>query len=275
MADCVIRYPGGKTRLSPWIIDHFPSHETYIEPFGGGGSVLINKPRSEVEVYNDRDGDVVQFFRVLRDCPEELAEWCRQRPYAKDLYEKYAGQFYSGYRPDDPVERAGRFYYLRTSQFAAKYASKSGFSTSKKRNVADTFVRKVEGLEEFAERLRRVQIENRDYEELFERFDGPDVLWYCDPPYVEEGDDLYTGDAFDHERFCAALDALEGYWCVSYTDLPPQLNAETVVERDEHQAMRKGQDMQREERTERLAMNYDPDETPSFGGPYSDVTSWE
>ena len=65
-------YVGGKTILAEWIIDQLPSHTVYVEPFGGSASVLLNKPRSNVEVYNDLDGDVVQFFEVARERPDEL-----------------------------------------------------------------------------------------------------------------------------------------------------------------------------------------------------------
>lgn len=258
-------YPGGKTYLADWIISHFPDHHCYIEPFGGAGSVLVSKPESGVEIYNDRDGDIVHFFRILRERPDDLEGWLRNQPYAKDLHEKYARQYYSGYRPDDDIERAGRFFYLRHSQFAGKYNGYSGYSSSSARNVAGRYYRGVDGLGEFSDRLRHVQIENRDYRELFDRFDGPEVLWYCDPPYVEEGDDLYTGEDFDHLEFCNHLIGLDGYWCVSYTDLPDPLTEYTVVERSAAQQMRNGQpDKNRDERVERLVMNYDPKETALF-----------
>ena len=80
----VLRYHGGKWLLAPWIIQHFPAHRTYIEPFGGGASVLLRKPRVYSELYNDLDGDVVNLFRVLRsDRAGELVQLLRLTPFAR------------------------------------------------------------------------------------------------------------------------------------------------------------------------------------------------
>lgn len=264
MVDTVFPYPGGKTYMARWIIDHFPDHDAYVEPFGGGASVLVNKPKSRVEIYNDRDGDVVHFFRVLRERPEELAEWLRNRPYAKDLHEKYGREFHAGYRPDDDVERAGRFFYVRQTAFSGKYRTHSGFSSNSTSNDARTYQRSADQLENFAERFRRVQIEKRDYRDVLERFDGPETLFYLDPPYVDEGDALYTGDTFDHSELVEAVNDLEGKWCLSYTRLPDGLEFETLRERDEPQNMSNAGERDEEYRTERLVMNYDPKEVPSF-----------
>jgi len=187
-------------------------------------------------------------------------------PYAKDLHEKWGRQWYQGWRPDDPIKRAGIFYYLRRTQFAGKYRTFSGFGSSVQTDKAGQWRTKVESLSGFAERLSGVQIENRDYGELLRRFDGEDVLFYADPPYVEEGDALYSHEgAFDHSRFVDEITDIEGRWMVSYMDLPPGLEDHHIVERATTQHMNKHhQETRRESATERLVMNFDPKQIPKL-----------
>jgi DNA adenine methylase len=262
----VFPYPGGKSYLAPWIIDHIPDHDCYVEPFAGSAAVLTRKPESKVEVVNDRDGDITQFLITLRDNPTELREWVETTPYSRDLHRKYANAYYSGYRPDDAVERAGRFFYLRYSQFAGKYRTKSGFRSGSTRNKAETLNRAASHLDAFAERLQSVQIENRDYATVFDRFDGPRTVFYCDPPYVDEGDALYSGEEFNHQRFVSELESLEGEWLVSYTKLPDGLSDHHVVAKSQAQRMSDAHDDAKKQRVERLVCSFDPEQATMFAG---------
>lgn len=104
-----IRYHGGKFRLANWIISHFPDHRCYVEPFGGAAGVLLQKPRSYAEVYNDLDGDVVNLFRVLRDplLNQRLQDACVLTPYSRD-------EFCAAHQETaDQVEVAGGDTYVR------------------------------------------------------------------------------------------------------------------------------------------------------------------
>src|SRR5258708_9224550 len=83
----VLKYPGAKWRLADWIIQHLPPHKMYIEPFLGSGAIFFNKKPSEFELLNDRDGDVVNLFRVMRDSGQELAERIELTPWARSEYE--------------------------------------------------------------------------------------------------------------------------------------------------------------------------------------------
>lgn len=82
----IVRYFGGKWKLAPWIIQHLPQHRVYVEPFGGGGSVLLRKPRSYAEVYNDLDGEIVNLFLIARDHGQELQQKLELTPFARDEF---------------------------------------------------------------------------------------------------------------------------------------------------------------------------------------------
>lgn len=259
-------YPGGKAYLAPWIVRHMKRHHGYVEVFAGSAAVLFAKPESPSEIINDQDGDVTHFFHVLRNSRPELVEWLKDVPYSRDLHERWAEEFYAGERFEDDIKRAGRFFFLRYTQFAGKYRTKSGFSSASRRDQATKFRNATEKLEQFAERLRPVQIENRDYSVMFDRFDGADTLFYCDPPYVGPGDALYSHEGnFDHEKFVGSLHDLEANWIVSYEEVPAELMREStyVVERRRAQYMSKGyrEEDRKQHGTERLVMNYNPNET--------------
>ena len=98
----IVRYHGGKWKLAPWIIGHLPPHRVYVEPFGGGASVLLRKPRSYAEVYNDLDGEMVNLFRMARDNGRELLELLRLTPFARDEFAKAYEQ------ASEPIEQARR-----------------------------------------------------------------------------------------------------------------------------------------------------------------------
>ena len=266
MTKSVFPYPGGKSYLAPWIIEHFPEHKCYVEVFGGSGAVLVNKDESHTEVYNDIDGDLVHFFTVLRDQEEELVEWLDLTPYAREQHEEWAKEFYNGERPEDPIERAGKFFYLRYSQYASKYRTKSGFASAHQRNKARKLRNATEKLHDFADRFKDVQIENLDYQDLFERYDSDHTFFYADPPYLDEGDDLYRHGEFDHSRFIDVLEETEGKWAVSYQRVPERLEKYTIVEKGRAQFMNKqhDNDSRSTEVTERLILNYGEDEVGTF-----------
>lgn len=181
-----LKYPGGKVKISSWVFSHFPRHKIYVEPFGGAAGVLLNKMPSPLEVYNDLNSDLVNFFRVLRDKEKaaELIRRLRLTPYAR---EEYYNSFYPMPEGDD-IERA-RALIVRADMGigirGAISASPMGFAaeTKKIKKRAKGFVNRVEKMSEIAERFRSVVIEHRDALELIPHYDTPDTLWYLDPPY--------------------------------------------------------------------------------------------
>ncbi|BCJ90025.1 hypothetical protein IZ6_07600 [Terrihabitans soli] len=187
-----LRWHGGKWLLAPWIIRHMPEHRVYVEPFGGAASVLLRKPRSYGEIYNDLDDDAVTLFRVLRDAGQaaQLINALELTPFAR-------AEFQTAYEPcTDPVERARRliarcFMGFGSNSHATAYkgATSTGFRSNSNRSgttPAHDWRSYPDALRLIVERLAGVVIENRDAFDIMVRHDGADTLHFVDPPYLHE-----------------------------------------------------------------------------------------
>lgn len=186
-----LRWHGGKWRLAPWIIGHFPPHRIYVEPFGGGGSVLLRKPRCYAEVYNDLDDWVVNLFRVLRDpgAAERLRESLRLTPFSRAEFE--LARELAGEACADPVELARRLVVRSFMGFGsnAHNGRATGFRANSNRSgttPARGWTNYPDALPALIERLRGVIVENRDALAVMLAHDGPQTLHYVDPPYLAE-----------------------------------------------------------------------------------------
>ena len=179
----IVRYHGGKWKLATWILEHLPPHHTYVEPFGGGGSVLLLKERVYAEVYNDLDNDVVNLFQVARDRGPELRRALELTPFARAEFEaSYEGS-------TDPLERARRMVVRAFQGFgsAAACGEKSGFRSTSSRSgttPAMDWRNYPEALAAITTRLQGVVIENRDAKAVMAQHDRERTLHYVDPPYV-------------------------------------------------------------------------------------------
>jgi len=204
----VLRYHGGKWRLAPWIIGFFPDHRAYVEPFGGAGSVLMRKPRSYAEVYNDLDGEIVNLFRVLRDNGDELVRMIELTPFSRE-------DFYESFLPTlDKIEAARRTVIRSFMGFGGNLTrpnrdqtpQRTGFRTYSKKNrgsiPAGDWRNYPEAMAALIDRLRGVVIEHRDATKVIQEHDGDDVLHYVDPPYVHSTRGFDAGGthrAYRHE----------------------------------------------------------------------------
>lgn len=210
-----LKYFGGKWALAPWIIENFPPHRVYVEPFGGGASVLLRKPKAWSEVYNDLDGEVVNFFRVLQDQDESarLERAVKYTPYSRKEFEK------AHEVTDDAVERAKRTMVRSFMGFGSNgISSKTGFktvSTNSGSNQWNQWASRWENIAGLSRRLMGVVIENKDAKEVMAQQDSPDTLHFVDPPYVtgtrviKDGYKFEMTDA-DHESLCTFLSTLKG-----------------------------------------------------------------
>lgn len=198
----VIRWFGGKSHLIPEILKRIPQHITYVEPFGGGAAVLFAKPPSPIEVYNDIDSSIVNFFRVLRESHlcNELIRQLELTPYSREEYHKYRSWTRSGeptdnfpYDPQSPftreeqiaIEKARRFFVLNQQAFGAIYAGSWRFAHDDP-EVVKSYWSKLEKLKAVANRLKHVQIEHDSYENVIFRYDHENAFFFLDPPYVPE-----------------------------------------------------------------------------------------
>ncbi|HCI7046605.1 methyl-directed repair DNA adenine methylase [Klebsiella quasipneumoniae] len=220
-----IRYHGGKFRLAPWIIEQMPEHVCYVEPFGGAASVLLQKPRSYSEVYNDLDGDVVNLFRVLRnpELNQRLQDAYRLTPYSRD-------EFCHAQPPaTDSVERARRMVVRACMGFgsAAGIGGNSGFRGDSKRKYATAahlWERYPENLAALCQRLQGVIIENKDALSVMRAHDAQTTLHYIDPPYVPEtrvqGNRYYAYEMTveGHEQLLAVARTMTGMVMISGYD---------------------------------------------------------
>ena len=211
----VLRWHGGKWMLAPWIISHMPTHRIYVEPFGGAASVLMRKPRSYAEVYNDLDDEVVNLFRVLRsDDAGRLINDLALTPFS-DV------EFFAAYDAVDcPVERARRTVVRSFMGFGSNGVhQKTGFRSNSNRSgttPARDWVNYPNALASIVERLRGVVILNRDAREVMQEHDGPDTLHYVDPPYVmatradTRADYAHEMNDCDHDDLLSFLRTLRG-----------------------------------------------------------------
>jgi DNA adenine methylase len=226
---------GGKFNHLNWLLPLLPKAHHYCEPFGGSAAVLLNREPSPVETYNDIDGEVVNFFRVLREKKNALIEAIGLTPFSR---EEFARAVSEPTEELSDLERARRFFVrarqvrtgLAQTASIGRWANCKRTSRSGMSGVVSRWLGSVKGLPEIAERLLRVQIENRPAIEVIKLYDDKDTLFYCDPPYPHEsrGDvNAYRFEmtAEDHMELaevlkrCKGKVAISGYRCEIMDDL--------------------------------------------------------
>lgn len=209
----ILRWHGGKWKLAPWILQHLPAHSVYVEPFGGAASVLLRKPRSYAEVYNDLDGEIVNLFKVARGRGEELRRALELTPFSRE-------EFAESYEPSsDSLEQARRTVVRSFMGFGSNSHNKStGFRSNSNRSgttPAQDWRNYPNSFSDIIERLRGVIIENRDAIEVMLAHDSDQTVHYVDPPYVHStrdagGDYRFEMDDRDHIQLAEMLLRLKG-----------------------------------------------------------------
>ena len=221
---------GGKYSHLDWLLPLLPQCHHYCEPFAGSAAVLLNREPSPVETYNDIDGEVVNFFRVLRDEPDELIRLIALTPFSREEYHK---AIESDSANLSSLEKA-RYFYVKARQTRTglaqtaslgRWANCKDTSRAGMSGVVSRWLGGVEALADIANRLLRVQIENRPAIDIIRLYDGPGTLFYCDPPYlhVTRGDSNAYGFEMDldqHRAFAKAVRVCKAKVAVSGYDHP-------------------------------------------------------
>lgn len=211
--NALLNYPGAKWGMAAQIVSMMPPHRSYLEPFFGSGAVLFSKPPSAIETVNDIDGDIVNFFWVLRERPEDLAEAISLTPYARDVFDDAHAS-----RGADDFDRAYRFAIRSKMAHGFKTYSKTGFKIdvwARERSYCVGCWNRLPGdILEAAARLKDVQIENQNALDLIRKFNHENVLIYADPPYLMEtrGGKMYRHEMTeqDHLELLEALKQHKG-----------------------------------------------------------------
>lgn len=223
-----LRWYGGKCELAPKLVPLIPEHQTYVEVFAGGAALFFEKPISPIEVINDLDSALVNFYRVLRDEKkfERFKRLARFMPYSR---EEHRFCLKTWEHCDDEVERAARWFVAVRQSFGGILGS--GWSVEKSRSskgMASTvskWLSAIDRLLEVFERLQGVEIENLDFREVIRRFDRRECFFYLDPPYVpatRKAKQVYRCEMTtkDHEELVALLLTIKGKAMLSGYDHP-------------------------------------------------------
>jgi DNA adenine methylase len=181
---------GGKYSHLDWLLPLLPQTTHYCEPFGGSAAVLINRAPVPVETYNDLDGEVANFFRVLREQKEALIEAIGLTPFSREEFEDSL----DGEENLSALERARRFYVrarqvrtgLAQTASAGRWAHCLLTSRAGMAGAVSRWLGSIEDLPAIAQRLLRVQIEHDDALAVIRRYDSEETLFYCDPPYPHD-----------------------------------------------------------------------------------------
>ncbi len=226
-----VKWHGGKRYLAKQIISYFAPHRIYLEPFGGGASVLLNKTPAQVEVYNDLDLRITRFFRVLRDQGDAFLSRVQLIPYSQVEFESAAV-----YQPGSSDLDMAICDFVRWRQSFGGKGQSWSYTTQRSRGGmagdVNAWWSAIDMLPEIINRVRRVQILCQPALEAIRRFDHPECLIYCDPPYVhstrqENSRNIYHAEMIDDEhrdlamalKKCKSKVIISGYPSLLYSEL--------------------------------------------------------
>lgn len=196
-----------------------PDHEVYVEVFGGGASLLFSKQPAKVEVYNDRNSDLVNLFIVVRDLPNEFQERSQSLVFSRRIYREWMRELLSiPCSKIGDVDRAVKFYYAVRSAFPRGIGA--GWRHARTQNHAKVYQNAISKVQEFHDRLRSVLIENLDFRKCIQTWDTTSTFFFLDPPYVNTPEYYGPFNWRDHLDLARALTKTQGKWLLTLNDEP-------------------------------------------------------
>lgn len=215
-----IPWPGGKQYLCKPIVERIPVHETYVEPFFGSGKVFFKKKPSRCEVANDLNGDLVNFFEVIKNKPYQFLLEFQFELVSRQLFTKYKAKMAGEEMDLSDLERAKLFFFLVKQSFASMMQT---FGTGVRQPPRLNLVNIEEIIVAAHTRLKRAIIENLDWRKLFPKYDRPDTLFFCDPPYLcETSNRIYKSSmgVNDFHELKGVLNTIQGMFIMTLNDHP-------------------------------------------------------
>lgn len=217
---------GGKSQSAKKIVEMIPKHHCFVESNFGAGWIFFEKTPSEVEVINDIDGELINFWRVVQRDPQGFIDRSKYEFHSREMYNEYASDFKSGkHFTFSMLERAFRYYVIMKMSYAAQFLAGWGFSNV--RNQANSLFNEFLIIDKVAERLKNAQIENNDFQFVIDHNDSVETLHYCDPPYIKSmasNDKYYKMPGIpqftmhDHQRLYKSLCNVKGKFILTIDD---------------------------------------------------------
>jgi DNA adenine methylase len=218
----VIGWYGGKSLMLPYILPYLNiPHKHYVEVFGGGAAVLLNKKPSLIETYNDIDSNLVNFFRVLRDKEKtkEMKRLISLTPYSREERRFFVGKLKNKkeWFSSSDIERAYMFFYIVKTSYGGSVFG--GF----KSDINESRIKKdsiLETINKAQKRFFNIHIENASWKKIINQYDSPNTLFYLDPPYPEETritkkDYVFEMEKKDHKKLIKEVSKIQGKAIIS------------------------------------------------------------
>jgi DNA adenine methylase len=199
---------GSKRDIADKIIEMFPDHTTYIEPFIGGGAIFWKKDPSPIEIINDLDSDIADTYKIIKKTKLEAEDF----PSDLNTLPKLKKWF------DNPVENEADFLTYQIISYCNSFGSRGTTKSSGIYKPSNPYA-KTKKIDAYRDRLKNVKILNQSYEKVIKKYDSEDTFVYLDPPYVDSKQ-LYKHGAFDFEKLAKTLSKMKGKFLMSINDDP-------------------------------------------------------